>query len=92
MLTVDQYLNLGPGSQVRLFKEIYTVTGLSDLGTHLERVLTSDSGSVLRFGIYLVHLMAYHGHVDLTHQEDKNEAKVVQDDDYIIPYLEDIGI
>lgn len=65
MLTLGQYLKLQRGDQVRLYREVYTVDALVDEGTHIERTLVSESGEVVKNAIYLVHLMAYHGSVDV---------------------------
>jgi hypothetical protein len=65
MLTLDQYLKLQRGDQVRLYREVYTVDSLVDEGTHVERILVSESGDIKKNAIYLVHLMAYHGSVDV---------------------------
>jgi hypothetical protein len=65
MLTLGQYLKLQRGDQIRLYREVFTVDSLVDEGTHIERTLVSDSGTVVKNAIYLVHLMAYHGSVDV---------------------------
>ncbi len=64
MLTYQQYLELQLGDQVRLYKEVYTVTELTDVGSHIERTLVSSTGNVQRYAIYIAHLMSYHGKID----------------------------
>jgi hypothetical protein len=69
MLTLNQYLKLQRGDQVRLYREVYTVNELVDEGTHVERVLVSESGDVVKNGVYIVHLMVFHGSTDLPENE-----------------------
>lgn len=65
MLKLEQYQKLKTGDQIRFSKDIYTVHGHEDFGTHRECKLISDDGAVLHNGIYIIHLMAFHGSVDL---------------------------
>lgn len=65
MLKLEQYQKLKLGDQVRYSKEIYTCKGHEDFETHRECKLVSDDGLVLHNGIYIIHLMAYHGAVDV---------------------------
>lgn len=65
MLKIEQYEKLKAGDQIRYAKEIYTVHGHEDFGTHRECKLVTDNGLELHNGIYITHLMAYHGSVDI---------------------------
>lgn len=65
MLKIEQYQKLKAGDQIRYAKEIYTVHGHEDFGTHRECKLITDNGLVLHNGIYITHLMAYHGSIDI---------------------------
>lgn len=65
MLKIEQYQKLKAGDQIRYAKGVYTVHGHEDFGTHRECKLISDEGDVLHNGIYITHLMAYHGSVDV---------------------------
>ena len=65
MLKLEQYQKLKKGDQIRYSKDIYTVHGHEEFASHRECKLISDSGAVLHNGIYIIHLMAFHGSVDL---------------------------
>jgi hypothetical protein len=82
MLTLNQYLKLQRGDQVRLYREVYTVNELVDEGTHVERVLVSESGDVVKNGVYIVHLMVYHGSTDMP---EKQTAPIVFDQPATMP-------
>jgi hypothetical protein len=73
MLTTAQYLKLEPGDQVRLFRGVYTVTELNDVGSHMERELVSESGDRLQSAVYIAHLMSYHGKADDVYDEGAAE-------------------
>lgn len=80
MLKLEQYQKLKLGDQIRYSKEIYTVKGHEDFGTHRECKLVSDEGLVLHNGIYIIHLMAYHGAVDVdtTLIPDQSDERATQ--------------
>lgn len=74
MLTLNQYLKLELGDQIRFSKGVFTVEDHVDQGTHVECVLVSDDGVKLHNGIYITHLMAYHGQVEVKKPEKRPEA------------------
>lgn len=75
MLKIEQYQKLKRGDQIRFSKEVYTVRGHQDFGTYVECTLVSDEGVKLYNGIYITHLMAFNGSVELIEPGD-SEASV----------------
>jgi hypothetical protein len=74
MLRLEQYQKLKLGDQIRFSKDVYTVKGHQDFGSHVECKLVSDEGVELHNGIYVTHLMAYHGAVEMSHDAAINRA------------------
>lgn len=72
MLNVDQYQKLKVGDQIRFSRDLFTVKGHEHHDSHTECLLVSDEGVPLHNGIYVTHLMAFHGSVDLAPVSPKN--------------------
>lgn len=77
MLKLEQYQKLKKGDQIRYSKDIYTVHGHEEFASHRECKLISNSGAVLHNGIYIIHLMAFHGSVDLVDGATAHNEAVV---------------
>lgn len=72
MMTKNQALGLEPGVRVKYGREIFIVDHRTDVGTHEEPVLVSESGRRLVGTLFIAHLLS---HVD------RPQAQLVEPED-----------